>query len=70
MQIDLGPDAYRSVDPAPKPRVRFTLFEAMSFAIGSTLATRKKAEPDPDRVGRLMQAGFLGWVWYITHHGP
>lgn len=66
MQIDLEPHEYRS---RRLPKVKFSFFEALSFSIASTWATRKKAPPDPDKVGRMMQAGFLGAVWYFTHHG-
>lgn len=65
-EIELGPRDYRVKG---RQKVRFTFFEALSFAIGSTLATRKRSAPDPDKVGRLIQAGFLGWVWFITHNG-
>lgn len=65
-EIELGPGDYRVKG---RKKVRFTFFEALSFSIGSTLATRKKVPADADKVGRLIQAGFLGWVWYITHHG-
>lgn len=65
MQIDLKPSAYRS---KRLPKVRFSFFEALSFSIGSTLATRKKAPPDPAKTARLLQAASLGAVWYFTHH--
>jgi hypothetical protein len=65
MQIDLEPSAYRS---KRLPKVKFSFFEALSFSIGSTLATRKKAPPDPAKTARLLQAASLGAVWYFTHH--
>jgi hypothetical protein len=65
MQIDLEPSEYRS---KRLPKVKFSFFEALSFSIGSTLATRKKAPPDPAKTARLLQAASLGAVWYFTHH--
>lgn len=67
-QIDLGPNEYRDGSRPRPPKVKFTFFEALSFAIGSTLATRKKPPPDPDKKARLLQAAALGAVWYFTHH--
>ena len=65
MQIDLEPHEYRDWR---KPKVKFSFFEALSFSIGSTLATRKKEPPDPAKTARLLQAASLGAVWYFTHH--
>lgn len=65
MQIDLEPSEYRD---SRRPKVKFSFFEALSFSIGSTLATRKKTPPDPAKTARLLQAASLGAVWYFTHH--
>jgi len=66
MQIDLEPKDYR-VKGRP-PKVRLTISEAMSFAIGSTLATRKRSPPSPDKSASLLRATALGLVWYFTHN--
>lgn len=63
-QIDLPPSAYRVRD---KPKVKFTFFEAASFAIGSTLATRKRTPPDPEKSATMTRAIVMGLIWYFTH---
>ena len=62
--INLGPDEYR---PKGTKRVTYSFFEALSFAIASTLATRKKEPADPDKTGRTIQALGMGLMWYLTH---
>lgn len=64
--IELASHEFRSTR---RPKVKFTFFEAASFAIGSTLATRKRTPPDKDRNARLMSAVMLGVVTYFTSGG-
>jgi len=67
-EIDLEPGDYRVRGGKRPAKVKFTFFEALSFSIGSTLATRKKAPPDPAKSARLIQGATLGVIWYITHN--
>lgn len=64
-EIDLEPGEYRD---RAKKKVRLTFFEALSFSIASTLATRKRRPRDPDKTASLLQAIVLGVIWYITHN--
>jgi hypothetical protein len=65
-EIDLDRDGYRRL-PAPK-RVKLTFFEALSFSIASTLATRPKLPVDRERQAVRSRAFWMGIAWYLTHH--
>lgn len=68
-EIELKPTEYRVRGVTRAPKVRLTFFEALSFAIGSTWATRKKAPADPEKSAAFQRAIGLGLVWYFTHRG-
>lgn len=66
--LDLEPSEYREKGVERPAKVTFTFFEALSFSIRSTLATRKRKPPDRDKSASLIQAVVLGVIWYLTHN--
>jgi hypothetical protein len=65
-EIELEPDDYRELPP--RKRVKLTFFEALSFSIASTLATRPKLPVDRERQAVRSRAFWMGIAWYLTHH--
>ena len=65
-QIDLPHSEFRPL-PAPK-REKLSFFEALSFSIASTLATRPEQPVDPERKAARARALWMGIAWYVSHH--
>lgn len=63
--IQLGPEHYRRLSRRKKIKLRF--WEAMPFAIASTLATRKVAPVDPAKTDRQFNAFLMGVLWFFIH---
>ena len=64
MQFDLDSSHYRDLR---RKKVKLTFWEALSFSIASTWATRPKPPPDEERSARQFQAIGYGLVYYFTH---
>jgi tRNA A37 threonylcarbamoyladenosine synthetase subunit TsaC/SUA5/YrdC len=63
--IQLGPEHYRRMG---RRKIKLSLFEAASFAIASTWATRPKRKPiDPAKADRQFNAMLTGLIWLVTH---
>jgi len=65
-EIDIDPEGYRSL-PRQK-RQKLTFFEALSFSIASTIATRPAQPVDRERAAVRSRAMWMGIAWYVTHH--
>lgn len=63
--INLSSEHYRDLK---RRKVKLTFWEALSFSIASTWATRPKpTDEDEERAGRQFQAIAYGLTYYFTH---
>lgn len=63
--VELGASEYRRL---PHRGLHLRFFQALSYAIASTAATKRKGEPmDKDRSDRLLGAFIMSILWYFTH---